>query len=133
MVIDRAMYSGKNWMLSTIFRSVTAIPRTSTHVLLLSASLYMLLNRFGIDTAAFFFPEAGRAFLFVATLHCLKWHVFYRFHARQLKIISRQTCKLLGYRHPLSVTLCYFNQAAMKRGSNAFREIANHITSNCGS
>ena len=42
------------------------------HVLLLSASLYILLNQFNIDTGAFFLPEAGHAFLFVATLHCFQ-------------------------------------------------------------
>ena len=40
------------------------------HVLLLSASLYVLLNRFNIDTGVFFLLKAGRAFLFVAALHC---------------------------------------------------------------
>ena len=48
-----------------------AIQTTSTYVLLLSASLYVLLNRFSIDTGAFFLPEfeAGRAFSIVAALH----------------------------------------------------------------
>ena len=31
---------------------------------------YVLLNHLNIDAGAFFLPEAGHAFLFVATLHC---------------------------------------------------------------
>ena len=52
------------------------------HVLLLSASLYVLLNWFNVDRAFFLPAEAGCAFIIVAALHCLirKQHVFYLFH-----------------------------------------------------
>ena len=40
--------------------------------LLLSASLYVLLNRCNIDTGAFFGSKDGHAFLLVAALHCFR-------------------------------------------------------------
>ena len=66
--------------------------QASVHILLLSASLYVLLNWFNVDTAgASFLPGAGHAFLIVAALHC-----FHLLVPRQLKIIPRQICELLG-------------------------------------
>ena len=53
----------------TIFHSKWLSAQASTRVLLLSASLHVLLNRFKVDTKAFFVPsEAGRAFLPVAAV-----------------------------------------------------------------
>ena len=81
MVIDRAIYLGKNNALDDIQFIMTI--RTGQNVcLLLSVLLYVLLNHFIVDTKACFGPEAGLAF------HCCcsalfmirTWHVFYWFH-----------------------------------------------------
>ena len=63
------MYLGKNDALDD-FRSVMAICTGQYICLLLSASLNVLLNRFNVDTGAFFGLEAGRAFLLVAARYC---------------------------------------------------------------
>ena len=59
-----------------------------------SASLYVLLNQFNVDTGAFFLPKAGHAFLFVAALHCfrLEMHVFYRFHDNYKPYRGKRAC-----------------------------------------
>ena len=69
MVIDRAIYLGKNDALDD-FWFVMVICTGQYLCLLLSASLYVLLNRFNVDTGALFWPKAGHKFLIVATLHC---------------------------------------------------------------
>ena len=57
MVKDRVIYLGKNDALDD-FRFVIAIHTGQYVCLLLSASLYVLLNQFNIDTGAFFGPKA---------------------------------------------------------------------------
>ena len=93
LVIDQAVYSGRNFWQSSICNGQYIA--TYTQVLIWSVSFYVSLYQFNRYKGALFLPEAGHAFLLVASDHSLLFFT-YQFHNNQKPYLGNMIMSCLG-------------------------------------